>query len=162
MDRYPLEQLLDLRKRREDDASKQLQIARQALETAENELKEARSTPSRFQQERIEQENSLYASVLGKSVKKMAIDDLFSQIGDLAAHEAELQTKVLAAEENVEKKKEDVATSQQRYRDAFRDREKIAEHRRQWLVQALLEEERVMDKELEEFRVNASDSLTAN
>lgn len=152
MKKYPLQQLLDIRERREESATKALQKARQATEAAERERDTAREGLEAFRNQRVQLERQKYAEVLGQQVNRIRLDELFEELGRIAEQQVGLEERLLESERAVEQRRAEQEQMLQQYRTAYRDREKIAEHRRQWLVTELLVAEQSLDKELEDFR----------
>lgn len=151
--KYPLEGLLDVRRRREDDAAVIVREARAAHETAVENKQQAEWTWRDYQTERQELENRRYAEVLGQQVHRLDLDDLMFDLGQFAQRENELLQLSLEADKVVEQRREELARAEAGYSAAYRARAKIDEHRKIWLRNAEQEAERQQEKEFEDFRV---------
>lgn len=159
MNQYPLQQLLDIRKRREDAAVKDLQNARQATETATRERDSAELQLRQYRELRQELEQQKYAEVLGQLVSRNRLDVLFADLGDIAEQEIAYQQDLLESENRLTQRTEELDRALDAYRSAYLDREKIVEHRRRWMAVEALVEERALDIELEDFRQKTSEIL---
>ncbi|MEO1997884.1 MAG: YscO family type III secretion system apparatus protein [Planctomycetaceae bacterium] len=151
--KYPLERLLDVRRRREDDAAVVVREARAAHQAAVQDKEQAEWTLSDYQRERQELENRRYAEVLGQQVHRRELDDLMFDLGQFAQRENALMQLSLEADKMVDQRREELARAEAGYRTAYRARAKIDEHRKIWLRKAEQEAERQQEKEFEDFRV---------
>jgi len=152
MKKYPLQQLLDIRERREEKATQALQRARQATEAAEIARDAARQDLEAFIEHRSLLAQQKYSEVLGQLVNRIRLDKLFEELGQIAEQQVRMEEQLLESEQTVEQRRMEQEQALQQYRTAYRDREKISEHRKQWLVNESLVAEQAMDTELEDFR----------
>ncbi|MEE3219693.1 MAG: YscO family type III secretion system apparatus protein [Planctomycetota bacterium] len=156
--KYPLEGLLDVRRRREDDAAVVVREARAAHETAVQDKEQAEWTLRDYQRQRHELENRRYSEVLGQQVHRLELDDLMFDLGQFAQRENELMQSSLEADKVVEQRREELTQAEAGYSAAYRARAKIDEHRKIWLRKAEQEAERQQEKEFEDFRVRKETS----
>lgn len=149
---YPLEELLSVRRFRE-------QAAARSVAHAQRKLVEARSNVERREQElqdwrrwREEETDRRYASLLGRPTKIEAIDAFHHGLAVLAAQELGKLSAVDEARKNVADCEKAVENARLAASAAARNTAKIQAHKSIWSEAAKKEAERLEDLEFEEFK----------
>ena len=155
--KYPLEDLLRVRKFREDAAANQLTHCRRAVEAAVRLVEERKRALKEYTEWRIQREAELYQEVLKQEVQLRALDDLKLKILELREREFAYQKQIHDAEQELQKAKAALEQAHRDYQEALRNTEKIDEHKGIWTeeMQKLIEE--LEEKELEDFHVRVLD-----
>jgi hypothetical protein len=149
--KYPLQDLLRLRKLREDDASNAVTRARKAVRDAEDALEAQKKALEDYRIYRVKEEDRLYEQIILKQIHLTDLDDVKQAIGWLRERELMEIKKVADAESVVQKANEAVVDAQKVYQQAVRDTQKIEEHKALAMAEWQKEQERNADLELEEF-----------
>jgi type III secretion protein O len=155
--RYPLQDLLRVRQFREDNASNELTAQRKRVAEAEALVEQRKRERAEFHDWREQEEERLYQSVVQKQVTRQDLDDLRDTIANHRAHEDDLLVKVKESETALEQARESLRKAHAAWLAAQKSRQKITEHREQWLLEEAREAENFADKELEDFRALAKD-----
>lgn len=156
--KYPLEELLRVRRLREDDATNELTRRRREVEQAERMLEQRQRELEEYTAWRIQREAELYEQVIGKQVPLKALDDLKKDIQILRDQEITYQERILAAEKALAEAKARLVEAQAAYQATRKDRQKIDEHKGIWAAEAAREYEAGQELELEDFKVRAPES----
>jgi type III secretion protein O len=151
--RYPLQDLLRVRQFREDNAQSELTAQRQRVVEAEALVEQRNKEVSEFHDWRLNREEEMYAEIVKLRVHRQDLDDLRSKIDALRAEELSLEEQVVQAETSLKSARETLVKVHAAFQQATRDREKITEHREQWMQEEARESENNAEKELEDFRV---------
>ncbi len=110
-----------------------------------------------FRAWRLRREEELYAEIVKQQVHRQDLDDLRSKIEGLRAEEVAKEEAVREAEAALKSARELLVKAHAAATKATKDREKISEHREQWLQEEAKESENNAEKELEDFRVREAD-----
>ena len=157
MPRYPLDDLLRVRRFREDHAATELQNRRKAVEAAEQALAQRRRAVADYHAWRLRREDELYHDVLQKAVTRQDLDDLKLTIEALRTEELNLHEQVVEAERQLSAARAAAQSAHAAWTRAVRNREKIDEHKEHWSEAIAREIEYSQDLELEDFRVRTPD-----
>lgn len=149
---YPLENLLEIRKKREDDASVELTRQRKLLIQAERSIEALVTELNDFIADRKQREKQTYAELMEQHAKIKDLDDYKLTVQILRDQEAQLEVNV----EDARKRKAEIEAAVDKAAEVFgklsKARQKIDEHRSQWVQ----EQERIQllneEKEMEDFR----------
>jgi exonuclease VII small subunit len=152
-----LKDLLRIRHMREDAAASQCTSERKRVAAAEESLQSRQKAAADFHAWRLRREDELYAEVVRQPVHRGDLDELRSHIDHLRAEELALEAQVHEAEKHLKECQDALAKAHLAWQQAIRDREKISEHREQWVQEEARERETLAEKELEDFRVRASE-----
>ncbi|HVJ84346.1 MAG TPA: YscO family type III secretion system apparatus protein [Caulifigura sp.] len=155
--RYPLQDLLRVRQFRENNASSVLTAQRKRVVEAEQLVEQRKKEVVEFHNWRLNREEELFAEIVKQQVHRNDLDELRAKIDGLRAEELALEQKVLDAETALKSARELLVKAHAAYLQATRDREKITEHREQWMQEEARESENNAEKELEDFRVREPD-----
>jgi type III secretion protein O len=151
--RYPLQDLLRVRVFREDNAQSELTAQRKKVVEAEQLVEQCKTEVVEFHAWRLKREDELYEEIIRQQVQRNDLDDLRAKIEGLRAEELAYEQKVLDAETALKSAREKLVKAHAAWQQATRDREKISEHREQWMQEEAKESENNAEKELEDFRV---------
>src|SRR5262245_12935107 len=132
MPRYPLEDLLRVRRFREDNAARELTARRRELEQTEEALRQRRQEAADYRTWRIRREDELYQEIMRQAIQRQDLDDLKLKIDSLRAEEINLQERILQAERDVVAAREALEQAHAAWIASVRDREKITEHKAEW------------------------------
>lgn len=153
--KYPLDDLLRVRKFREDERASELTARRKAVAEAEELLQRRRQELKDYVAWRIRREQELYDEVLRQQIAVKQLDDLKINIQILRENELAYQDRIKQAEKDLEAARQALAAAQAAYQKAVRDSNKIEEHKQWWAQEAAQEAEAYQEKELEDFRVRS-------
>ena len=149
---YPLEELLSVRRFREEAAAR-------SVTHAQRDLTQARSNVVRRQQEledwrvwRREETDRRYAALIGHPTKIEAIDAFHHGLAVLAAQELGKLSAVDEAKKDVVRCETAVEKARRAASAAARNTAKIEAHKSIWAEAAKKEAERIEDLEFEEFK----------
>ncbi len=151
--RYPLQDLLRVRRFREDNASAELTAQRKRVVEAEELVEQRKKEVVDFHAWRLRREDELYAEIVKQQVHRNDLDDLRAKIEGLRAEELAKEEQARQAETALTTARELLVKRHAAWMQATRDREKISEHREQWMQEEARESENHAEKELEDFRV---------
>ncbi len=150
---YPLKDLLKVRKLREDKALEAVMAAQRKLEEALRYLEAQKEALRSYHQFRLQEENRLYSTIIGKTVARSRVDEVLAEIAHLRNEELMHEKRVSEAQKNLETAQKDLDLAKKAHRDSIKNRQKIEEHRDIWLEEFKKEQEFFLEKELEDFRV---------
>lgn len=157
MAKYPLSDLLRVRLLREDKAMELLLVARKKVEEAFVFLNQKKDELSKYRVFRVNEENRLYDTIMGKKVPRTRVDEIKAEVAALQAEELAYEKRVIEAEASLEAAEKNLAQAQDFYQQAVRNRQKIEEHRTIWLEEDRKIREFLLEKELEDFRRRESE-----
>lgn len=146
-------QILRVKKLHEQRALRQVRDARDKHKAAQTTHKSALATLKQYQKKRPELERALYDDVMNTEVVRQDLDDLNAKIARLRAHEDELREDEQTAAQAVKQADDVRRDAEHTYRHACADRQKIKNLVEDWQAARAREQERVNDRELEEFRI---------
>lgn len=152
---YMLQDLVRVRQHREERAganaaraARQLEEARTALATAQDDLTE-------YTVWRIERENTLLDGLMRRVLRAGELSDTRTEIALLREREFEFHDRVRRAETQVEKAEAALQEARHDHAKAVRELEKLLEHRAGWQREHRLQMERAEEAAMEEFNVPA-------
>lgn len=148
---YALQNMLRIRRRREERAGKELVTARRSRDEAEQALEESRRRLTAFRAEKVERSNRLYAAVIGQVVRREALDRLKEELALLEERQVQLGEAVAQAEKTLEEREKSAEQAHRRYIEENRNVMKIESHKSSWEEEEAKELERRQDAEMEEF-----------
>lgn len=153
--KYPLEELLSVRKFREGERASELARKRKAVGEAEQLVERRRQELKEYIAWRIQREEELYNGILRHEIAVRQLDDLKVNIQILRENELTYQERVQQAEKNLGAARHELATAQTTYQKAVKDSNKIEAHKSWWALEAAREAEAFQERELEDFRVRS-------
>lgn len=156
--KYPLEDLLRVRRFREDERANELTRRRKAVAEAEEQLERRKQELRDYVDWRIRREKELYDEVLRQEIAVKQLDDLKLNIQILRENELAYQERIKQVEKDLEETRQALAAAQAAYQKAVRDSNKIEEHKAWWAQEAAKEAEAYQEKELEDFRVRSPET----
>lgn len=162
--RYPLANLLDVRRYREDAAGRALARAHEALREAVRSVEGARDACEKYRVWRTEEIHRRYEAILGSIMTKEGLERFSRSIASLDAEAHRLDLALDEAEARREACRKALEAAQAASLAARKSAAKIEKHRSIWLEEEKKEAERAEDREFEEFRPtgrlgDASDDL---
>ncbi len=149
---YPLSSLLHVREHRENTAQRELALARQEKENAQNLLLEAENALVEYAKWLKNEEKIRYDALIGQSCTKKDFDDLKNSMAKLMEREIELGQEVEKAKEYLKEREEILIKCKNYHIQMQKDKEKILAHKDLWQEEILKEEVKAEDAELEEFK----------
>ncbi len=150
---YILQPLLRIRETREDRAGVALTAARQAVAAAEEALSARKRDLEKFEETKDERRDKIYAAIMGQCISREQLDLANEGVARIDEEGVLKADNVKRAEDEVTKKKEAEDQARANYNLAIKNRMKIDEHRRVWVLADLAEQERRAEGELEDFVV---------
>lgn len=157
MKKYYLEDLLKVRKFREEIAGNEALVKKTKLEEAVALVKKKKKELVEYRKWRIETEQKLFDDIKGKLINLKELDDIKIKIGLMREKEALLEQEIMEARKKRNSAQKKLEEAQEAYRTAIRETEKIEEHKKMWLEELTKEEEELQDKELEDFHTRKPD-----
>lgn len=151
--KYPLRDLLRVRKFREDKAAGELNKFRQKLKEANARVVKRQQELTNYIEWRVRREEDLYQEILKQQVRLKALDDLKLDIQVLREKEFAYRERVYQAEEAVVQVQTELNEAHAAYEQALKNREKIDEHEEMWAQGMAKLDEAIQEKEMEDFRV---------
>jgi len=156
--RYPLEDLLEIRRVRQDRAQNEVVRKRHETDRANRKVEDRKREAADYRRWRLRKEDELYEEIRGKIVPLGELDDLKETVSGLRRREAALEKAVEEALEELEAAREELEKARERYREAVREARKIDEHKASWMEEALKERREAQEKEMEDFQLRSRDS----
>ena len=153
--KYPLEDLLRVRKFREDERANELTRRRKAVEAAELLVEQKKQELKDYIVWRIRREQEMYDEIMRQQIAVRTLDDLKINIQILRDKELVYQQAIQDAEKALVTARQALADAHAGYQRAVKDSRKIEEHKGWWAQEEAKEAEAVVEKELEDFRVRA-------
>lgn len=150
--KYALEDLMRIRESRKDRAQGELADRRQREQTAARAVVQKREALEDVMRWRVEQQEILFQQVQSRVVKRKDLDDLWLKIDLMKEQEAAHARALQEAESALESARRELDHARQAYLQAFKELQKIEEHKRIWIEDALREADQAMETELEDFR----------
>ncbi len=150
--KYPLQSLLDVRYYREDNAKKDLNIAKREKKEAEEYVLQCEKALADYIVWRIAEEDRRFAEILGTVRTVTEIDELKLYIADLKIKEFLLEEDIQKAKQEVIKKEEAVQKAKLDLANAQKETMKILAHQDIWKLDVQKEAMRLEDIEMEEFK----------
>lgn len=156
--RYPLEDLLRVRKFREDERAQELTRKRGEVEDAVQLVAKRKQELVDYTAWRINREKELYDEVMMREIEVKDLDALKLNIQILRENELAYAERIKEAEKALEAARQALAAAQAAYMKAVRDKGKIEEHKGWWAQEEAKEAEANAEKELEDFRVRTPET----
>ena len=158
--KYELEDLLRVRLLREDAAARQMARRKAVLAELYNELETRKRELAEFQRWRQRREAELYAAIMEQEIHPRELDKLHHRLQKLRADENSHQAKVTETTERIQKEEQALEVDRQEYFKAYRNRDKLDQHKSLWIRDARKAQELAEEKESEDFK-NRLGSLAA-
>lgn len=160
--RYILQDIIYVRDLREDRAAREVSKAMRQLEDAFKVMQQKKEELNKFREWRITETERLYQNILQKKVFLRNINDIRSNLSIMQEQEIGHEKAVMQAEDDHNKRKEELNQARASFLKANRDLKKIEEHRDVWLEEKHKEEEYFSDLEMEEFMSKQSDEYAVD
>ncbi|MCQ2397343.1 MAG: type III secretion protein [Lentisphaeria bacterium] len=148
---YALQNMLNIRIRREDNASAELSAARHEERVAQQKLEERRAELAEFESTKEERRDRIFGTVLGRAVSREELDLAFEGIarideeGVLKADNVQMATGILREKNELSEK------ARVNFVAASKERMKISEHKAIWEKEEAERQEHALEIELEDF-----------
>ena len=143
--------MLKIRVMREDRAGTALTSARRARKAAADELERRRREREAYLETKDERRDRIYDQVMGRSVGLDTLDDVRTAVTRIDEEGVLFERAEQEAEDVLKKKDREAEAARIEFVGASRNRMKIDEHRKIWIDEMRLEEERAADAEMDEF-----------
>ena len=143
--------MLKIRVMREDRAGTALTSARRARKAAADELERRRREREAYLETKDERRDRIYDQVMGRSVGLDTLDDVRTAVTRIDEEGVLFERAEQEAEDAFKKKDREAEAARIEFVGASRNRMKIDEHRKVWVDETRLEEERAADAEMDEF-----------
>ena len=150
--KYGLEDLLKVRKFREDSARNEVMVKKHLLDEAINLVQAKERKLREYQCWRVRTEEAMYDEIRNTFVSLKELDELKLQVSLMREKEISLEKDLMDAVNAREKANEDLAKAKEVYNRAVKEKTKIEEHREVWSAGMVREEEISQEKELEDIR----------
>lgn len=147
--KYPLEEVLDIKKRRVDEAEKVVKEKQEILEKEEKKLKEYQEAHQKIvehHQEKLEQ----LRSALDEGTPMYKVEQIRLYIKGVKEKKYEEKRKMERQEKQVEKAQKAVDDAQKVLKERRLEVDKLSTHREDWMKNELKELSRIEAKRLEE------------
>jgi len=154
--KYVLEDLLKIRKIREERAQTELLKKKQALEAAIRFVEQQQQELEEFKKWRLKEEDRIYEEAKGKLMSLDDLDNLRLQITLLREEEMLKAKQVEDAKKAMREAEQAYQKAKEDYKQITKDIDKVEEHKSIWMEEALREAERIADIEMEDFKSMAA------
>ncbi len=151
MIKYVLQDLLNIRNMREDEAAQAVTVAKYKVEEAAREIEGKIKEKEEYVAWRLKREIELYDGIKGKQVKLKDLDDLKERVFMLRQRDLAFEKAIEDAKRAKVDAEKAVETAIQKHKASIKDRQKIEEHKKIWLDEKLTEENDKQEKEAEDF-----------
>lgn len=149
--RYALQDLLDIRERRERAASEKVVKQRHRVSDAVRSVEGRKEELMQYHDWRLGEEESLFGGVIGRRIRVRQLEQVRNTISWLREGELMYEKKVTEAEIALESERKALTEAQQKQQAANRDLQKIEEHEQIWLEEWTREQEVILERELEDL-----------
>ena len=157
--KYALEDLLRVRRFREDKAAAEVVESREQLADAESQLEQRRQELQDHLQWRLRREEELYQEIMQREVHLKDLEDVKSRVQVMRDKDQSYQEKVITAKKKVDDAQRQLDTAREAHLLAVRNREKLDEHKSMWLDESHQELEAKAETEMEDFQVKPNTIL---
>lgn len=151
--RYPLQDLVTVRRIREDAAKRAVSQARNDLAAARRRVEEAREACERFRVWRIEEEKRSFERIERRDISLERLEEQKQEVRVLRDQQGEHERAILDAEAEVVACERRLAERTSEHRTAQKDLEKLEEHRQIWSDEQAGILARKEEDEMDDFRV---------
>ena len=148
---YALQSLLRIRLLREDRASGELTVARQAVAAAQATLDERIHELEEFNQTRENRRDRIYETIIGHAVTREQLDLAQEGVARIDEEGTLKADNVVRAQSDLHAREEAAAAAHSNFIAASKNRMKIDEHKADWLKRDAKEQEARAEGELEDF-----------
>ena len=148
---YALQSMLKIRGMRQDRTQTELAHARVARNKAAQELDRRRDEHARYEAEKDERRDRVYAALMGRPVKMEELDMARTAVTRIDEEGILLEEAERKAVRALEERERETEGARLKFVEATREYTKIEEHRKIWLEESQREQERAADSEMEEF-----------
>ena len=148
---YALQSLLRIRLLREDRASGELTVARQAVAAAQATLDERIHELEEFNQTRENRRDRIYDTIIGHAVTREQLDLAQEGVARIDEEGVLKADNVVRAQSDLHTREEEAKVAHANFVAASKDRMKIDEHKANWVLADAKEQERRTEIELEDF-----------
>jgi hypothetical protein len=145
-----MEKIYQIKKRREDKACRWMQEKKGEVKEAKQTLAEKQKELVDYNNFRIEREKQLFQEVVSKSMRTKELDMYKYKVGKLREGEAKKKQRAEQARKKLDDAIEVEKKAIDEYNQAFRNRRKIEEFSKVIEEQRRKDQERKMEKELED------------
>ncbi|MDR1534543.1 MAG: type III secretion protein [Planctomycetota bacterium] len=132
MAKYPLGALLSARKFREEAAAREERAAREKAELARKLAQEAQEECRRYREWRPGEEKRLFELVRGRDLPRCELDGHLNDVRELQEIEIRKDEAARQADREAEAARKLAEKAREKRIQAFRNRQKIEEHREIW------------------------------
>ena len=147
---YPLEQVLDVKQKRVDDAERELEKKRRELETEKEKL-EACKKERQVVQDHLDEQYINYNEVISATTTSDKIVTLRKYIETVISKLKIEDNKVQTQEREVRNAEIAVTEAKKNWRLRRKELDKMETHKEHWLEEANFEHQRELAKELDEL-----------
>ena len=148
---YALQSLLRIRLLREDRASGELTVARQAVAAAQATLDERIHELEEFNQTRENRRDRIYETIIGHAVTREQLDLAQEGVARIDEEGVLKADNVIRAKSDLHTREEEAKVAHANFVIASKDRMKIDEHKANWVLADAKEQEHRTEIELEDF-----------
>ena len=138
---------------REDRATGELTVARQALTAAKEALAARRRDLAEYEETKEERRDRIYAAIMGRTVSRDQIDLANEGVARIDEEGTLKMDNVTRAEGVVREKTDAAEMARVNLNLAIRNRMKIDEHKAVWIAEEAMAQEARAEGELEDFVV---------
>lgn len=158
--KYVLQDLLQVRRLREDAAAKKWAKQKEIVAELEKQLAVRRQELADYQAWRERREEEMFQEVVNQQIHHNDLNKLRFRIQKLRDEESGYRSRVLESENQLQSAKEQLEEDRSQYLAAYHQRDKLDEHKARWNQAAARERELAEEKEVEDFK-NRMASLAA-
>lgn len=151
MIKYVLQDLLNIRNMREDDAAQAVTVAKYKVEEAARNIETKIKEKEEYVAWRLNREIELYDGIKGKQVKLKDLDELKERVFMLRQRDLAFEKAIDDARRAKADAEQAVEAAIQKHKASIKERQKIEEHKKIWLDEKLAEENDKQEKEAEDF-----------
>jgi hypothetical protein len=148
---YALESLMKIRVRREDAARSELTAARLRMSEAQNELDARKEEFRLYEETKDERRDRIYAAILGRTLRPDELEMAREGVSRIDEEGNLKADNIVRAEGVLRNRAKEVETAREGFVFATKNRMKIDEHRNNWLMDEVAEDNRRQEIELEDF-----------
>ncbi|MBD3315435.1 MAG: hypothetical protein GF344_06580 [Chitinivibrionales bacterium] len=150
--KYPLRDLLEIRKKREQLHAQRVRLAHESLRSAQRVRSEAREEVRRHMELQTRRNEEMMTSLIGTPTPPGGFPALHHAIEDLRRTELSLKQKAVAAEQEEQKQTKQYQQSRKQYRGAVLKKRKLEMHKELWSAQMIEWIQALEEKEYEDHR----------
>ena len=151
MAKYPLERLIGLRQHRLDEMMDYQNVCQKKVEQTQMAIVKKKQDIEDYAKWKEEEIVRRYQNIMNKRLTSEAYETFKEGLANLEIQVLNLENQLNELQNELRNQQSELETAKQKVKEASNDLNKLDEHKKIWLANARIEEERSEERELEDF-----------